>query len=165
MKNCAFCCKENEDSAAHCEWCGMAMGGVARVSETDLQDSRGVKKCSYCGRENEGGAANCGECGTPLENPTSRAEIELDPALEANRRMISGAVWCIAGIAITTVTFVSAVNSPSGGIYVITWGAIIFGAKQFLKGYFQGWCIRRTKNMKASHEVAQEGIRSESGIN
>lgn len=49
----------------------------------------------------------------------------------ANKDMLWGAVWCIGGIIVTAVTYS---NASGGGTYVVAWGAILFGAIQFLKG-------------------------------
>lgn len=79
----------------------------------------------------------------------------------ADKRTLSGALWCIGGIVVTTVTFVSAVNNPSGGIYVIAWGAIIFGGQRFLWGYFEGWSIRKTKPARDGNQFAKGGEETE----
>jgi hypothetical protein len=49
--------------------------------------------------------------------------------------MVVGGVWCIGGILVTAITY-SAV-AESGGTYFVAWGAILFGAIQFLKGAFR----------------------------
>ncbi len=49
----------------------------------------------------------------------------------ANKDMLYGALWCIGGTAVTLGTMSAA---SGGGHYVITWGAIVFGAIQFFKG-------------------------------
>jgi DNA-binding CsgD family transcriptional regulator len=49
--------------------------------------------------------------------------------------MLYGALWCIAGIIVTTSTYSSA--SSGGGTYYICWGAILFGFLQFMQGLFQ----------------------------
>lgn len=46
--------------------------------------------------------------------------------------MFLGALFCIGGIAITVVTMSAA---EGGGTYVVTWGAILFGAIQFFTVY------------------------------
>jgi hypothetical protein len=51
------------------------------------------------------------------------------------RNMAIGAIVCVVGIVITAATYSAA--SSGGGHYVVAWGAIIFGAVQFLKGLFQ----------------------------
>lgn len=53
---------------------------------------------------------------------------------QANKDMLYGALWCIGGILVTAITYSAA--SSSGGTYVVTWGAIIFGAIQFFRGVF-----------------------------
>lgn len=53
----------------------------------------------------------------------------------ANNNMLYGALWCSGGLLITFLTYTSA--SKGGGSYVITWGAIIWGILQFVKGLYQ----------------------------
>ena len=48
--------------------------------------------------------------------------------------MLFGAIWCVGGIVVTAVTYQAASN---GGHYIIAWGAVLFGAIQFLRGLFQ----------------------------
>jgi len=50
------------------------------------------------------------------------------------KNMLSGALWCIGGIIVTAATYGAA--SP-GGTYLVAWGAILFGAIQFLRGLVQ----------------------------
>lgn len=52
---------------------------------------------------------------------------------KSNKNILYGALWCLGGLLLTWITYDSA---SEGGTYVITWGAIIFGAIQFLKGVF-----------------------------
>jgi len=63
-----------------------------------------------------------------VDNLLARSEADND---QANRDMLFGALWFIGGIVITAVTYSAA---SGGGTYVVTWGAIIFGAFQFIKG-------------------------------
>ena len=53
----------------------------------------------------------------------------------ANKNMLYGALWCIGGLLVTALTYAAA--SEGGGIYIVTGGAILGGAIQFLKGLFQ----------------------------
>ncbi len=53
---------------------------------------------------------------------------------EGRKNMLHGALWCIGGIVVTAVTYSAA---RGGGTYVVTWGAIIFGAVQFFRGVGQ----------------------------
>lgn len=52
----------------------------------------------------------------------------------AKKNMLYGALWCIGGLVVTVISFSAA---SAGGRYVLAWGAIIFGAIQFLRGLFQ----------------------------
>ncbi len=52
------------------------------------------------------------------------------------KNMIFGALWCVGGLIATLVGM-----SAGGGFFIIFWGAIIFGAAQFIRGavlYFGG---------------------------
>lgn len=51
---------------------------------------------------------------------------------KANKDMLFGALWCVGGTAVTVFTYAAA---SGGGRYVVTYGAIIWGAIQFFKGY------------------------------
>jgi len=50
---------------------------------------------------------------------------------KANKDMLHGALWCVGGIIVTAITYSAA---SGGGTYIVAWGAILFGAIQFLKG-------------------------------
>lgn len=50
---------------------------------------------------------------------------------KAKRNMLFGALWCVGGIIVTALTYQAA---SGGGRYVIAWGAILFGAVQFIRG-------------------------------
>lgn len=47
---------------------------------------------------------------------------------------IIGLVIMIIGILVTVISYASASNSSTGGTYVITWGAIVYGGIQFFRG-------------------------------
>jgi hypothetical protein len=99
-----------------------------------------MKSCSYCGRENDDHVFYCGECGTALtsEGDGAKGKASRHPANAAfEQQMIVGALVCIVGILVTVFTYSAAVNSSSGGIWVIAYGAIIGGALRFLRGLFK----------------------------
>ena len=50
------------------------------------------------------------------------------------RNAMVGAAWCVGGIAITALTYQLA---SGGGVFVVAWGAILFGGIQFIKGLGQ----------------------------
>ena len=52
----------------------------------------------------------------------------------AKKNMIYGALWCLGGLLVTVITYSAA---SEGGTYIVTGGAIFWGAIQFLKGLFQ----------------------------
>lgn len=52
----------------------------------------------------------------------------------AGKNMLFGAIWCIGGTLVTALTYQAA---SAGGHYIIAWGAIVFGAFQFLRGLVQ----------------------------
>jgi hypothetical protein len=51
----------------------------------------------------------------------------------ARKDMLHGALWCGGGLLVTGGTYAMA---SEGGSYVMTWGPVIFGGYQFLKGVF-----------------------------
>lgn len=51
------------------------------------------------------------------------------------RNIVFGALWCIGGIVVTAISYSAAVNG--GGTYLVTWGAVVFGAVQFFRGLIQ----------------------------
>jgi hypothetical protein len=50
------------------------------------------------------------------------------------RAMGFGALFFLGGSGFTIYSYMSATSNPSGGRYVVTWGAIIFGAIRFGRG-------------------------------
>jgi len=78
--------------------------------------------------------------GQGLSNESAEAVVEnLEKQIKeakkerAGKDMMYGALWCIGGIIVTAVTYTSATG---GGTYVVAWGAILFGAFQFVSGLF-----------------------------
>ena len=52
---------------------------------------------------------------------------------KSNKDILYGALWCLGGLLLTWITYDAA---SKGGTYIVAWGAILFGALQFLKGVF-----------------------------
>ena len=50
---------------------------------------------------------------------------------QGGKNMLYGALWCIGGTMVTLATYSAA---QGGGRYLVAWGAILFGAIQFLIG-------------------------------
>ena len=95
-------------------------------------------KCPRCNLFNPHEAERC-DCGYDFR--TGGVEGSYLPAQQrpnsaqnerAQKDMLYGALWCIGGIVVTALTYSAA--SEQGGTYVIAWGAILFGAIQFLRG-------------------------------
>lgn len=53
------------------------------------------------------------------------------------RKMAIGIAVCAIGAVVTYFTYTAATASPTGGSYVVAWGAILFGGLQFLRGLYQ----------------------------
>ena len=51
---------------------------------------------------------------------------------EAEKDILFGALWFFGGLSITITTYMTA--SENGGTYLVTWGAIAFGAVQLFRG-------------------------------
>ncbi|GAA4364707.1 hypothetical protein GCM10023185_34440 [Hymenobacter saemangeumensis] len=60
-----------------------------------------------------------------------RMEFHAIRQAEARKDMLHGGLWLGGGLLVTIITYSLA---SDGGSYVMTWGAIIFGGYQFLKG-------------------------------
>jgi len=50
------------------------------------------------------------------------------------KNMLAGGIVCGLGLTITIVTYQLAAN---GGVYVVAWGAILFGGIQFVRGLME----------------------------
>ena len=72
--------------------------------------------------------------GGGLTVPTQRINVDPMRAL-GMRNMAIGGLWCVGGLAVTVISYSSAVTN--GGGYIVTFGAILFGLLQFLKGAVQ----------------------------
>lgn len=65
------------------------------------------------------------------------ARVRSKALAEAGQKnMLYGALWCIGGIVVTALSYTVASGS-GGGKYVLAWGAIAFGAIQFIRGLVQ----------------------------
>jgi hypothetical protein len=67
-------------------------------------------------------------CAIAPEVITPAHEQGVAPGL---RLMASGALWCAGGLAVTMVTYHAA---PEGGVFLVCWGPVLFGALDVLKG-------------------------------
>ncbi len=68
-----------------------------------------------------------------IDGKTSIKKITGISKAAAKKTMLYGFLWCIAGTAITVVSYSFA---TSGGTYIVSWGAIILGGLQFLQGLY-----------------------------
>ncbi|GAA2136945.1 hypothetical protein [Actinomadura napierensis] len=53
---------------------------------------------------------------------------------KGKRGMGFGAAWFVAGLLITLITYSNA-SGPSGGVYVVAWGPMLYGAYRIISGY------------------------------
>jgi hypothetical protein len=114
-----------------------------------------VKDCPNCGLVNPPEAARC-DCRYDFKGAERRLVAQGHDTEAAHRavsdlgrmrsnalrkagekKMLSGAMWCVGGIIVTALTYQAAASRPGGGTYIITWGAIVFGAIQFVRGLMQ----------------------------
>jgi len=100
------------------------------------------RRCSQCSGNWPEQFTHCPTCDLRLaraDGSIEPIEDELDRPLPDNdsekhsRLMVSGALWAIGGTLVTAVTYNAA---KDGGVYIIAWGAILFGALDFLRGLF-----------------------------
>jgi len=101
------------------------MGTMVLVLGTTTQGHQ-----SWIGIRDSSGKEGFVPDGTPMEDANRPTQVDVSMA-RAKRNMIVGGLWCGGGAAVTAVTYA---NASGGGTYVVTWGAIIFGGFQFLKG-------------------------------
>ena len=101
-----------------------------------------VKDCPKCGLANPESAQRC-DCGYDFAarsversyaNLGNRAERGLTLAQVGVRNMVLGPLVCLAGIAVTLLTWSL---SWATGVYVIAWGAVVGGIAQFFRGLRQ----------------------------
>jgi hypothetical protein len=69
-----------------------------------------------------------------FEKAKNSPEVRSAKAAKYSRRMLIGILWAVGG-AIATLVSYGAV-SERGGVYMVFWGAIAFGAVDFLVGLF-----------------------------
>jgi hypothetical protein len=68
---------------------------------------------------------------------------EARALLEAGRRnMAIGGVACVGGMLVTVFSILGA-QGPGGGIFIVAWGAILYGAAQFIRGASQTQAAKR----------------------
>ncbi|MFB4299975.1 hypothetical protein [Actinomadura sp. NTSP31] len=53
---------------------------------------------------------------------------------KGKRGMGFGAAWFLAGLLITLITYGNA-SGPSGGVYAVAWGPMLYGAYRVISGY------------------------------
>ena len=112
--------------------------------------------CSGCGAKIEENLKFCPECGKELreeklERPDQGMKIELGLRIairEGLRKIFFGFLWFIGGLIVTLITL----YSPSP-IFLIFWGAIIFGFIDMLIGLYRyGSANRKYKKFLAQKE-------------
>lgn len=97
-----------------------------------------MRKCSYCGKENDVASRSCAGCGSPLITESTDPVLPPTPEelhrSDGEKSMTQGVLWLIGGVAVTGLTYIVAAGRPTGGHYIIAYGAIIFGIVQFWRG-------------------------------
>lgn len=80
-------------------------------------------------------------------------KLSEEKIMPGTKNMLLGALWAIGGIVVTAVTYSAA---SEGGIYVVTWGAIVIGGIQFIVGLVQylGYQAKGTEGKQKVHAEA-----------
>ena len=116
----------------------------------DLNENKRLKtyKCQNCTEYTTLNDGNCKYCNKPVDIEYSKQvenqqEIDLKQNLSRKNKnkMVSGLVTFIFGTSATILSF--SVLEVKGGIAVIFWGAILFGAGAFIDGLV-GWIQNKT---------------------
>jgi dolichol kinase len=58
-------------------------------------------------------------------------KVSLAIKEKSDKDILHGALWCGGGLLITMLTYAAASN---GGIYILAWGAILYGGIRLFKG-------------------------------
>lgn len=72
-----------------------------------------------------------------IEEYKKSPEAKKVMAEKYRKVMLNGVVWFFGGLIVTGITY-SIASANGGGTYLITWGAVIFGAYDFIRGFI-GW--------------------------
>ncbi len=78
-----------------------------------------------------------------IKNGIESPEWRQMMASKFKRHMVYGVLWAIGGIAVTIITYVT---SSISGVYLIAWGAILWGLIDFFRGLV-GWLKFRKQNL------------------
>jgi hypothetical protein len=106
----------------------VAMGNLVRAIAADLR----------AGRPRQQIAADLVGQGW-AQADADKAVADVDTAMRGakraagKRKIIFGCLWFFGGLAVTAITYAAA-SGNGGGTYVVTWGAIIFGAVDIVRG-------------------------------
>jgi hypothetical protein len=116
----------------------MELGLDAETAQVAQEEASAVagrrrKRRRLAGIEDLASAAHAAGAGESL----SSSGPPLSGFSDVGRRnMAIGGVVCVIGVIVTVATYAAA-SGPGGGRYIIAWGAIVFGAIQFLRGASQ----------------------------
>lgn len=86
---------------------------------------------------------------TVIDNVTQ--QIDKARKEKANKNITYGLFWSVGGALVTFIGYDMA--SREGGVFIITWGAIIFGVLQLFKGLFNKYLIKKL----SSNEQQENG--------
>lgn len=84
--------------------------------------------------------------GQELVDAANKAFTEMASSPEGRKALAAknarlmgiGFLWAVGGIIVTAVSYSAASSSPTGGRYIIAWGAVLFGLFDIARGFF-GW--------------------------
>lgn len=89
------------------------------------------RDCPICGLVNPDTAPSC-DCGYSFTYAKTVGRLQLGAAARYN--MVVGGFVCFVGLVVTLLSFAA---SSVTKIYLLAWGAIVFGAVQFIRGATQ----------------------------
>jgi hypothetical protein len=99
--------------------------------EVGLEGNAMAKDCPVCELVSPDNTDTC-DCGYSFARAGTVGQLQLRTA--ARRNMVVGGFVCFAGLAVTLLTIAA---SSFSGVYVIAWGAIVFGGAQCGRGLLQ----------------------------
>lgn len=135
----------------YCERRVLSINGICPGCNRDLNDTAAAqrhilkRKASAIAMAARAQGASLGEIETQLikvgideeliKEIMMQVEGKTPQALEEKnaKDMRTGFYWLVGGILVTAITYLIAALSGKGGAYIIAWGAIFFGAMQFVR--------------------------------
>lgn len=117
---------------------------VAIRSRLEMGENRGkiVQELIRQGWAEESATQLVNDIGQVTEEQQLSPEVRRTVTSKYKRHILYGFLWAGGGTAVTVYSYTATAAEP-GGVYLIAWGAILFGAIEFFRG-LSGWLQYRS---------------------